>query len=81
MQVEPHDLDHEFPEFVSLIHELKENDGRLAHLFDEYEKVNAEIVDIEENERPCEYIEFETLKKQRLRLKDQIYMALRTRSH
>lgn len=81
MQVEPHDLDHEFPEFTSLIHELKENDESLAHLFDEYERVNAQIVDIEENEKPCEYQEFEIMKKQRLRLKDQIYMALRSRIH
>jgi uncharacterized protein YdcH (DUF465 family) len=77
MRVLPHDLDHEFPEFVPLIHELRQRDPHLAHLFDEYEKVNAEIVDIEENDKPFEDFEFEAMKKRRLKLKDEIYLILR----
>ena len=76
MHVLPHDLDHEFPEFVPLIHELKSTDGRLAGLFEEYERVNREIVDIEENDKVFQDFEFEDLKKKRLRLKDDIYLAL-----
>lgn len=76
MRVLPHDLDHEFPEFVPLIHELRECDPHLAHLFDEYEKVNAQIVDIEENDKPFEDFEFEAMKKRRLKLKDDIYRIL-----
>lgn len=81
MQVLPHDLDHEFPEFVQLIHTLKERDERLAILFAAYEHVNREIVDIEENNRPFQDFEFEEMKKRRLKLKDEIYLILRAHRH
>lgn len=76
MYVQPHDVAHEFPEFISLIEELKEQDQRLASLIEQYEKVNAEIVDIEENDKPFQDFEFEDMKKRRLKLKDEIYMIL-----
>ncbi|HUF20420.1 MAG TPA: DUF465 domain-containing protein [Burkholderiales bacterium] len=81
MYVQPHDVAHEFPEFISLIEELKEQDQRLASLIDEYEKVNAEIVDIEENDKPFQDFEFENMKKLRLKLKDEIYLILRGYRH
>jgi uncharacterized protein YdcH (DUF465 family) len=37
-------------------------------------------VDIEENDKPFQDFEFEELKKKRLRLKDDIYLALRARN-
>jgi uncharacterized protein YdcH (DUF465 family) len=77
MQVQPHDLDHEFPEYAKLIHDLKGRDPQLAQLFDEYESVNAQIVDIEENDKPFQDLEFEQMKKRRLFLKDEIYLILR----
>ncbi|HZR01874.1 MAG TPA: DUF465 domain-containing protein [Burkholderiales bacterium] len=80
MHILPHDLDHEFPEYMPLIHDLKEHDDQLARLFDEYERVNREIVDIEENDKPFQDFEFEAMKKQRLRLKDSIYRILTTRA-
>jgi uncharacterized protein YdcH (DUF465 family) len=76
MQILQHDLDHEFPEFLNLIHELKDKDQSLAVLCEEYERVNREIVDIEENDKIFQDFEFEDLKKKRLRLKDDIYFAL-----
>jgi uncharacterized protein len=81
MYILPHDVDHEFPEYSRLIHELKDRDGRLAELLDEYERVNAEIVDIEENEKPFHDFQFEDMKKRRLRLKDDIYLILRGQQH
>lgn len=81
MQILPHDLDHEFPEYASLIHELKTQDERLAMLCEEYELLNAAIVDIEENDKPFEDLQFEVMKKKRLRLKDEIHQALRRRHH
>lgn len=78
MQVQQHDLDHEFPEYMKLIHELKDHKPELARLFGEYEELNQQIVDIEENDKPYEDFEFEKMKKQRLRLKDQIYIILRS---
>ncbi|MCW5621985.1 MAG: DUF465 domain-containing protein [Burkholderiales bacterium] len=80
MHILPHDLDHEFPEFSPLIHNLKQEDDRLAMLVEEYERVNSQIVDIEENDKPFQDFEFEAMKKQRLRLKDSIYLILRSRS-
>jgi uncharacterized protein len=80
MHILPHDLDHEFPEFSPLIHDLKARDDRAAHLFDEYERVNRAIVDIEENDKPFQDFEFEEMKKRRLQLKDSIYLMLRSRT-
>jgi uncharacterized protein YdcH (DUF465 family) len=80
MQVQQHDLDHEFPEYMRLIHELKDHQPELARLFTEYEEVNQQIVDIEENDKPFQDFEFENMKKRRLKLKDQIYIILRARN-
>jgi uncharacterized protein YdcH (DUF465 family) len=81
MQILPHDLEHEFPEYASQIRELKARDGRLALLCEEYEQINAAIVDIEENDKPFEDLQFELMKKKRLRLKDQIHHLLRGQHH
>ena len=54
-------------------------DGGAAHLFDEYERINRAIVDIEENDKPFQDFEFEEMKKRRLALKDSIYLMLRSR--
>jgi uncharacterized protein YdcH (DUF465 family) len=43
--------------------------------------VNAEIVDIEENDKPFQDFEFENMKKLRLKLKDEIYLILRGYRH
>ena len=80
MHILPHDLEHEFPEFTPLINDLKQQDDRLAMLVTEYDRVNSQIVDIEENDKPFQDFEFEAMKKQRLRLKDSIYLILRSRS-
>lgn len=81
MYILPHDVDHEFPEYSHLINELKDRDGRLAELLAEYERVNAEIVDIEENDKPFQEFQFEDMKKRRLRVKDEIYFLLRGYEH
>jgi uncharacterized protein len=76
MQILPHDLDHEFPEYSGIMHQLKQHDPRLGNLFEQYDKVNGAIVDIEENDKPFQDFEFEEMKKRRLRIKDEIYRAL-----
>jgi len=76
MRIAPHDLAHEFPAFVDVLEDLRGRDAGLAALFDEYERVNAQIVDVEENDRPFVDFEFEDLKKRRLRLKDEIFAVL-----
>ena len=81
MYIQPHDVEHEFPEYKEVLHEMKSQDSRLAELVEEYERVNADIVYIEENDKPFQDFEFEEMKKQRLMLKDKIYFILRGNQH
>ena len=81
MYIQPHDVEHEFPEYVQTLHDMKSKDARLAELITEYEQLNAEIVDIEENEKVFQDFEFEEKKKRRLMLKDEIYFILRGVEH
>ncbi len=71
-----HDLAREFPEFKTRIHEFKQNDRHFIKLYAEYQEVDKEVFRIEEGiETPSdEYIE--TLKKRRLKLKDELYSIL-----
>ena len=80
MIVDPHDLAHEFPEHAPSIEELRARDARFSRLFDDYHAVNGEVVALEERDVPIDDLSFETLKKERLRLKDAIYEILRARS-
>ncbi|MBE2294757.1 MAG: YdcH family protein [Phycisphaerales bacterium] len=74
---ESHDLFHEFPEYRDRIAELKAADLRFAKLFDEYHAINDEVERIElQVETPSDFYT-ESLKKQRLHLKDEIYTILR----
>ncbi|UCD67611.1 MAG: DUF465 domain-containing protein [Betaproteobacteria bacterium] len=81
MYIQPHDVEHEFPEYRQTLEEMKSRDIHLAELIEEYEQLNAEIVDIEENEKPFQDFEFEDMKKRRLMLKDEIYFILRGAQH
>lgn len=74
---ESHDLFHEFPEYRQRIAELKTDDVNFAMLYDQYHAVNDEVERIElQIETPSDGYT-ETLKKQRLHLKDEIYAILR----
>ncbi len=74
---ESHDLFHEFPEYRQRIAELKTADANFAMLYDQYHAVNDEVERIElQIETPSD-VYTETLKKQRLHLKDEIYAILR----
>lgn len=77
MQGEHHDLVHEFPEYKDKIHALKQSDRHFANLFDEYHKVDREIRRIEQDIETTSDAYTETLKKQRLSLKDQLYTLLK----
>ena len=81
MYIQPHDVEHEFPEYKQTLQEMKSQDAHLAELIEEYEQLNAAIVDIEENEKPFQDFEFEDMKKRRLLLKDEIYFILRGAQH
>lgn len=74
---EKHDLVHELPEYKDRIHELKVSNPHFARLFGQYHDIDNEIYSIEQGmETPSdEYTE--GLKKQRLKLKDELLAMLR----
>ncbi|MDD3575323.1 YdcH family protein [Halothiobacillus sp.] len=76
MQIDHHDLVHEFPEHKDRIHTLKMENKHFANLFEKYQEVNNEIEQAEKNDLPISDEHAETLKKQRLELKDQLYAML-----
>lgn len=77
---EQHDLHHEFPEFNNQIHELKLSNGHFQRLFKEYDELNHEIKRVEQGiETPSDEV-VEELKKNRLLLKDQLYVMLKAAS-
>lgn len=76
MQIDHHDLVHEFPEHKDRIHTLKMENNHFANLFEKYQEVNNEIEQAEKNDLPISDEHAEMLKKQRLELKDQLYAML-----
>ena len=77
MVIDPHDLHHEFPEYQDAIHSLKLSNAHFAKLFGEYHAVNNEVVKAEEGSTNPGDAELEALKKQRLKLKDDLYEILK----
>lgn len=69
-----------FPEFRDLITKLKIEDSHFARLFDEHNELDQHIKNIETNIELGTPIEVENLKKQKLRLKDELYAILKKNS-
>jgi uncharacterized protein YdcH (DUF465 family) len=76
MNIERHDLVHEFAEHREKIHHLKMENAHFAKLFEEYGTVTKEVERLEGESVPVADEAFEGLKKQRLLLKDQLYAML-----
>lgn len=76
MNVDHHDLHHEFPEYAETIHALKMGNLHFVHLFDEYNGLTAKIEDLEIKDSPVADVELEDMKKLRLKLKDELYAML-----
>lgn len=76
MQVDHHDLHHEFPEFAAAIHDLKVGNHHFARLFDEYHGLTAKVEQLEVQDVPVDDFTIEEMKKRRLRLKDELYAML-----
>ena len=72
----PHELHEEFPGKADLIHELKTRDGAFRVLADRYHEVNRAIHRAETNVEPTDQFHEEDLRKERMRLKDQIAAML-----
>ena len=72
----PHDLTQEFPDQRERITELKTSNGHFARLAEEYNEVNRAIHRIETRVEPTSEDVEEELKRQRVRLKDEIAQML-----
>lgn len=66
-----------FPEFRDLITKLKTEDMHFARLFDEHNALDQRIKNIENNIEIGTHTEVENLKKQKLRIKDELYAILK----
>jgi hypothetical protein len=76
MQVDHHDLDQEFPEFNDAIQVLKSGNAHFARLFASYQRLTGKVEDLEEHDMPVGDFTFEDMKKQRVKLKDELYHLL-----
>lgn len=76
MNVESHDLIHEFPEYKTKIHDLKMNNNHFHNLFEKYDENTTKIEGLEKEDIPITDKHMEDLKKERLAIKDEIYKML-----
>ena len=65
-----------FPEYRDLITQLKHSDLHFTKLFDHHNEIDQKIQNIEANIEQATDVEVETLKKEKLNLKDQLYAVL-----
>lgn len=65
-----------FPEYRDLISRLKTEDRHFERLFNEHNELDEKITELEKHISPVGEVEIETLKKQKLALKDEIYQIL-----
>ena len=66
-----------FPEFKDLIQQLLEHNPRFAHLFERHAELDQEICQLEQCPVNQINIDIETLKRKKLKLKDEIYRLLK----
>ena len=66
-----------FPEYRELITQLKTTDTHFVHLFDKHNELDQRIKNMEAQIVGSTHEEIETLKKEKLHLKDQLYVVLR----
>lgn len=67
-----HSIQDEFPQDISILHELKMTDRHYQTLVERYDAVNDEIHRIESGVAAAADEHIETLKKQRLHLLDEV---------
>ncbi len=65
-----------FPEYRDLITKLKHTDLHFTNLFDRHNEIDQKIQNLEANIEIGTQEEIETLKKEKLHLKDQLYAIL-----
>jgi len=74
----PHELSEAFPEDADTIHLLKTKDQHFARMADEYHRLNRAIHRAETDIEPVADFTLEDMKKERLRLLDEIAVQLKS---
>ncbi len=69
-----------FPEYRELITQLKNHDHHFTRLFNEHNDLDQKIKNMENHIESGSQVEIETLKKQKLHLKDELYAILKKAS-
>ena len=76
MQINHHDLYTEFPDMRDAIDALKDGNAHFSRLFGSYNRLTGKVEDLEEHDMPVADFTLEDMKKQRVKLKDEIYHIL-----
>ena len=76
MQVDHHDLHREFPDMTDAIEILAAGNAHFARLFASYSRLTGKVEDLEEHDMPVADFTLEDMKKQRVKLKDELYHML-----
>ncbi|GAA5000504.1 YdcH family protein [Acinetobacter puyangensis] len=66
-----------FPEYRTLISKLKQEDAHFSKVFDEHNAIDHEIIRLEQSPVTSGLDDIETLKRQKLKLKDELYVMLK----
>lgn len=69
-----------FPEYRELITKLKTSDRHFLNLFDQHNELDQRIKNMVERIEPASQADIETLKKEKLALKDELYTLLKKAS-
>jgi len=78
---EKHLLSTEFPEYSSVIHDLKSTDPEFMGMSKRYHQLDHKIRGLELNKVPTTDEHFSTLKLERAELKDKLYRILVSNGH
>jgi uncharacterized protein len=76
MQVDHHDLYADFPEMRDAIDILRAGNAYFARAMARYGRLTGRVEDLEEHDMPVADFTLEDMKKQRVRLKDELYHFL-----
>lgn len=69
-----------FPEYRDLITRLKTTDRHFLSVFEQHNELDQRIRNMESGIEPATHLAIETLKKEKLALKDELYQILRKAS-
>lgn len=69
-----------FPEYRHLITTLKHSDQHFTRLFDRHNDLDQQIKRMEDGVERASSVEIENLKKEKLRVKDELYVLLKRAS-